>query len=45
MVRVGARILETYQYSIDKCKSLDEELIEKHSKVKTVLIKLLNQKG
>lgn len=44
MGRVGARILETYQYSIDKCKSFDEELMDKHLKMKAALIKMLNQK-
>lgn len=44
MGRVGARILETYQYSIDKCKSFDEELLDKHLKMKATLIKMLNQK-
>lgn len=44
MGRVGARVLETCQSSLDKCKSLDEELVEKHHKMKTTLVKLLNQK-
>lgn len=44
MGRVGARLLETYQASIDKCKSLDEELIDKHLKMKAALVRILNQK-
>ena len=44
MGRVGARILETYQFSIDKCKAFDEELMDKYLKTKSNLIKLLNQK-
>ena len=45
MVRVGARILETYQASIDKCKAFDEELFEKFSKTKTTLVKLIHHKS
>ena len=44
MGRVGARILETYQYSIDKCKSFGEELLDRHLKMKATLIRMLNQK-
>lgn len=44
MGRVGARLLETYQSSIDKCKSLDEDLLDKHLKMRASLIKILNQK-
>ena len=44
MGRVGARLIETYQSSFDKCKSYDEELIVKHLKMKTALVKILNQK-
>lgn len=44
MGRVGARILETYQYSIDKCKSFDEELLERHLKMKAALIRMLKDK-
>lgn len=44
MGRVGVRLLETYQASIDKSKSLDEDLIQKHLKMKAALIRILNQK-
>lgn len=44
MGRVGARILETCQSSQDKCKLLDDELTEKHLKMKNALIKIINQK-
>ena len=44
MGRVGARVLETCQYSLDKCKPLDDTLTDKHSKMKSQLIKLLGQK-
>ena len=44
MGRVGARVLETCQYSLDKCKALDDTLSDKHSKMKSQLIKLLGQK-
>ncbi len=44
MGRVGARLLETYQASIDKSKSLDEGIIDKHLKMKAALVKILNQK-
>jgi hypothetical protein len=44
MSRVGARVIETYQYSFDKCKTLNGELLDKHLKMKSSLIKMLNQK-
>lgn len=44
MGRVGVRLLETYQASIDKSKSFDEDLTDKHLKMKASLIKILNQK-
>lgn len=44
MGRVGARVLETCQYSLDKCKALDDSLFEKHAKMKSQLVKLLGQK-
>lgn len=44
MTRVGARILEICQSSIDKCKVYDETLIEKHMKMRRTLIEHLNQK-
>ncbi len=44
MSRVGARVIETYQYSFDKCKTLNGELLDKHLKMKSCLIKMLNQK-
>lgn len=44
MGRVGARILETCQCSQDKCKLLDEDLTERHIKMKNALIKIINQK-
>jgi hypothetical protein len=42
---VGARILETCQYSIDKCKSFDEELVFTHNKMKVALVKEINHKN
>jgi hypothetical protein len=43
MQRVGARVLETFQNSLEICKPLDEELVEKHARVKQTLIKMINQ--
>lgn len=38
MGRVGARILEIYHDSIDKCKGYDESLNEKYVKTKKMLV-------
>jgi hypothetical protein len=44
MQRVGARVLETFQLSLEQCKALDEELVEKHARMKQSLVGLLKQR-
>ena len=43
MTRVGARILEIFQNTFDKINKMVEDFEDKHKKVKTNLMKILNQ--
>lgn len=38
MTRVGARIVETCQSAVEKCKNYDESIVEKHTKMRRGLI-------
>lgn len=44
MARVGARIVETCQSAVEKSKNYDESIVEKHAKMRKVLVDLLNHK-
>lgn len=38
------RLLETYQSSIDQSKTFDDDLMDKHLKMRASLVKILNAK-
>lgn len=44
MTRVGARIVETCQNAVEKCKHYDESVVERHTKMRKALIVLLNHR-
>lgn len=45
MGRIAARVLEICQFSLDKCKTMDDEIAGKHGKMKNSLIRQINQKN